>query len=86
MIAMTKTKYVIKAGTKTVYQQIEQTTEQITEQQYNSTIEAAPFFRRLGGSEYLERDYTCAGYRVTRIISKSPDRQTKIIREFAFDC
>ena len=46
--------------------------------------DAAPYFRRLGGSETLTREYTKRGYLVTQIVSKSPDRQTKVIRKYTF--
>lgn len=85
MIKVTKTTYIIKPGTKTVWQQVEQETKVVNEDHYRNLVESAPFFRRLGGSEYLERGYTCAGYRVVRIVSKSPDRQTKIVRAIDFD-
>ena len=49
---------------------------------YDYCVDAAPFFRRLGGSEHLDYGYFSQGYLCYRIISKSPDRQTKIIRSF----
>jgi N-acetyl-anhydromuramyl-L-alanine amidase AmpD len=42
------------------------------------------FFRRLGGSESVQRAYTCYGYKVDKLTSTSPDKQTKVIREFNF--
>jgi hypothetical protein len=81
----TITHYELKPGTKTAWQEVKTETRDITEQQYTNCVEAAPFFRRLGGSEYLERGYTSRGYLVTRIISKSPDRTKKTIRIFKFN-
>ena len=47
----------------------------------NDTIK---YFRRIGGTETITRNYTCAGYKVVKIVSTSPDKQTKIVREFEF--
>ena len=74
----------LKEGRKTVYNELSREVESITEEQYNNIVDAAPFFRRLGGSEYLERGYTPKGYMVTRILSKSPDRENKTERIFNF--
>ena len=84
-ITKTSTKYELKPGTKTVYQPIETRTEDIDRLHYNNFVEAAPFFRRLGGSETLNREYTCRGYLVTEVISKSPDKQTRRITTFKFE-
>jgi len=83
---MTEQRFTLKPGTKTSWL-IEKptTTENYTEQQYHNCVEAAPFFRRLGGSEHLDYGYFSKGYLCYRIISKSPDRQTKVIRTFNFD-
>jgi hypothetical protein len=71
-------------NTKTTYLTVYNTVEVISEQQYNNYINSIPFFRRLGGSETVVRAYTCAGYKVYKLTSKSPDKQTKVIREFKF--
>tara|TARA_R110002020_G_C15822763_1_gene733313 strand:+ start:49 stop:312 length:264 start_codon:yes stop_codon:yes gene_type:complete len=81
-IQLTEERYTLKPGTKTVYLLDETKTEELTEEHYDNYITSAPFFRRLGGSETLTRSYTSAGYRVTRIVSKSPDRETKVVRDF----
>ena len=83
-IQFTKTTFGLKDGTKTAYQPIETETGEFTEQQYDNFIEAASFFRRLGGSETNVKNYTSRGYRVVRNISKSPDRKTKVVTEFNF--
>lgn len=50
---------------------------------YNVTDEKAiRFFRNLGGIETVQRDYTKMGYIPVRILSTSPNRQTRIIRSF----
>ncbi len=83
-IKLTKKEYQIKEGTKSVWVEVDSRVSQINETEYNNIIDSRPFFRRLGGSETLQRGYTCAGYKVTRLISKSPDRTVKVIRTFKF--
>lgn len=81
---MVKEYYELKPGTKLAYQLTETKEEEYTEEQYLNYVNATPFFRRLGGSEYCERAYTYAGYLINKIISKSPDRKEKIIARFYF--
>lgn len=57
--------------------------EVIPEGHYDRIIDAAPFFRRLGGSEYFDRRYTKAGMRVYKHISTSPDKTRRTIRIFS---
>lgn len=78
----TVTYYELKEGTKNAWRETGTLTQDIPEQRYRNSVEAAPFIRRLGGSEYLERNYTRQGYQVTRIISKSPNRTQKTIRVY----
>jgi len=77
-----------KQGYKTVYTETENETREITEQEYNNITsnDTVKFFRRLGGSETLVRSYTCAGYKVVKLTSTSPDKETKVIRTFKFEC
>ena len=81
---MIKEYYERKEGTKNAYMLVKTKEDAFEREHYQNYVEAAPFFRRLGGSEYLERSYTCAGYLVTKIISKSPDRNEKRIARFYF--
>ena len=82
---MTKQNFEKKDGTKTVYNMVNESTEPITFEQYTNIIEAAPFFKRLGGSEYFVRSYTSKGYKVIEIKSKSPDREKMTVRKFDLD-
>jgi len=82
---MTKDKQVIKPGTKTVWVTTATKTEEITREQYNNIVNSAPWFRRLGGSETLQRAYTSYGYIPYRIISTAPDRSMRTVRQFKFD-
>ena len=81
---LTETRYALKPGTKGAWQQTEQEIQDCDEQMHRRIVDAAPFFRRLGGSEHLDYGYFSQGYLCYRIISKSPDRQTKVVREFDF--
>ena len=85
-IFMTKKEYELKTKTKTVFILVGEETREITKEEYENITndDTLSFFRRLGGSEYAERTYTKYGYFITRLISKSPDRETKIVRTFKF--
>ena len=74
-----------KPGTKTVWQTTKEETRLITELEYNNIVNAAPYFRRLGGSESLTRQYTYDGYKVTNIISTRPDKEARTIHIFNFE-
>ena len=84
LIIQTTTKQYKKAGTKTVFETSETKKELITESQFNMTTsqDTLSWFRRLGGSETLERGYTCNGYVPTKSTSTRPDKESRIIREF----
>jgi len=58
----------------------------LTEREYNllTNSDTLKAFRRVGGSETAQRAYTCYGYNVYRLISRSPNRTQKTIREFSF--
>ena len=47
--------------------------------------ETLRFFRRLGGSETVQRAYTFGGYVVISLSSISPDRTIKKVRQFTFE-
>ena len=79
------TKYELKDGTKTVFVETTQEDSEFTEEKYNNIVDSSPFFRRLGGSETLTCCYTSQGYRVYKIVSKSPCKTMKTIREFNFN-
>lgn len=60
-------------------------TKEIQRHEYDNLINSCGFFRRLGGIERLEREYTDHGYLVTRLTSISPDKLTRVVRTFKFD-
>ena len=82
---LTRIEYSLKKGTKTVYIETDRETYQIPEHHYNHIINSMGFYRRLGGTETATRCYTSRGFKVVKLISKSPDRGTKIVRTFNFD-
>lgn len=85
-IKMTKQEYQKVPNTKTSYKLTNNTLEDIDKITYSRITkdETLKWFRRLGGSETAQRSYTCRGYNITKLISTSPDKQTKIIRTFQF--
>ena len=85
-IELTTTKLVKNPNTKTTYIVESKEVETITDKEHNliTCDNTVKWFRRLGGSESLQRSYTCAGYKVYKLTSTSPDKQNKIVREFKF--
>tara|TARA_R110002020_G_scaffold178295_2_gene371270 strand:- start:560 stop:832 length:273 start_codon:yes stop_codon:yes gene_type:complete len=83
---MTTQRLVKNPNTKTTYLAEEVKTEIINKTQYkNITSEdTLKWFRRLGGNEYADRGYFYCGYLIYKLISTSPDRQNKTIRQFKF--
>jgi hypothetical protein len=81
----TKTRYSLKNGTKTVFNEISKSEKVLTEAFYNNVISAIPFMRGLGGTETATKAYTCNGYIITRIVSKSPCKRFKTIYQFNFE-
>ena len=62
-------------------------TETITEKQHHliTCNDTVKWFRRLGGKETVQKNYTNRGYKVVKLISTSPCKETKIVREFSFE-
>jgi hypothetical protein len=85
-IILTQKEYVKNPNTKTTYYIRSEETREITEKEFFNMTNAdtLKFFRRLGGSESAIFGYTCTGYKVTKLTSTSPDKQTKIVRTFNF--
>lgn len=82
---MKSKKYQLKAGTKNVWLLVEDEGEKaITKQEYHNITDkdTLKWFRNLGGSEYASKGYTSKGYKITELISKSPDRTFKHVRSF----
>lgn len=81
MYTIQLTETTIENGVKTIE------TKTIDKTQYDNitNTETLKWFRRLGGSETATKSYTSRGYNVVKLISKSPDKSIKVIREFNFD-
>ena len=72
-----------KQGAKFKTYEVEDWKEVSKEFYQNCTDENTfKFFRRIGGSETVQRGYTCIGYRPIRILSSNPSRTERVIREF----
>ena len=85
-IYLREIKQVKKAGTKTVWETINDHNEEIDIRIYGllSDKRTMKSFRSMGGSEYAEMGYTCNGYKLVRLTSTSPNKERRIIREFDF--
>lgn len=85
-IIETKTELEKKAGTKNAYKEISKEVNEVTEEQHRLTTndDTVKWFRRLEGSETVTRGYTYAGYVVVKLVSTSPDKESKTVREYKF--
>jgi hypothetical protein len=85
-IELTKVDYVRKPGTKTAWLETERVVEDCTEREHRlaTSDDTLKWFRRLGASESVTRAYTCAGYVPVRVVSTSPDKTMRTIREYKF--
>ena len=61
------------------------TTEEITTEEYDNIFSSIDFFKSLGGSERIYKNYTLAGYIPTKLVSISPDKEIKIIRKISIE-
>ena len=82
-IKMTETRFELVG--KVTYKQVSEEVTTIDGNQYNLIISSCNAFRRLGGSETITRSYTCRGYNVVKLVSKSPSRAIKVVRQFEFN-
>ena len=85
-ITLTETRLTKNPNTKTTYIVDSKEVSEVTKKQHSLTTndDTCKFFRRLGGSETKQMNYTYLGYVCTKLTSISPDRQTKVIREYKF--
>ena len=81
IIVMTKENYT-KYGKKWVMKNAE--TEQIFFDTVKTIANSVGFFRRLGGTERLEKNYTSMGYVPVKLTSINPDKTAKTIRKFKY--
>ena len=73
-------------NTKTTYIVEKDCTNLITEEQYRNITneDTIKWFRRIGGTESVTKSYTNYGYVPTRIVSTSPNKQDRTLRDFVF--
>ena len=64
---------------------VEITEEEITTKEYDNIFSSIDFFKSLGGSERIYKNYTLAGYIPTKLVSISPDEEIKIIRKISIE-
>lgn len=85
-IVLTETRLKKNPNTKTTYIETSKEVKEVTEREHQlaTSPDTLSWFRRLGGSEKATRSYTCAGYVVSKLVSTSPDKQYKTIREYKF--
>ena len=85
-ITLTETRLTKNPNTKTTYTVDSKEVREVTKKQHSLTTndDTCKFYRRLGCSETKQMSDTCLGYVCTKLISTSPDRQTKVIREYKF--
>jgi len=85
-IVETKTKLEKNPNTKTTYIELSKEVKDVTEREHGLTTsdDTCKWFRRLGGSETKTMAYTCNGYVCVKLVSSSPDRQSKTVREYEF--
>ena len=63
----------------------ETTTRKITVEEYDNIFSSIDFFKSLGGNERIYKNYTLAGYIPTKLVSISPDKEIKIIRNISIE-
>jgi len=86
-IELTTIKQVKKEGTATVWLEESKTVESVTLDQHDKATneDTVKWFRRLGGSESVTKNYTYEGYVVTDLVSTNPDKTKRTIRNYKFN-
>tara|TARA_Y100000401_G_C8276359_1_gene201047 strand:+ start:82 stop:348 length:267 start_codon:yes stop_codon:yes gene_type:complete len=85
-IIMTKTKLIKNPCTKTSYYIDDVIKKEISKKQYHkiTSEDTLKWYRNLGGTEKVDYEYTSRGYKITKLISTSPNKKNKSIYEFDF--
>ena len=86
-ITLTETRLTKNPNTKTTYIVDSKEVSEVTQEQHDLTTNdnTCKWFKRLGGSEAKQMNNTYLGYLCTKLTSISPDRQTKVVREYNID-
>jgi len=82
---MKEVSYKKKDGTKTAYIETSRNMNKVTEEEVRRIKDSVYFFRNLGCSERITKGYTCVGYVMTKLVSKSSDRDLKVVRRFKYE-
>lgn len=83
IITETRTNYYKKPGTKGVWVESGSKRTEVDEQYCSRIDESCKYFRRAGGTETVTRGYTSRGYRIVKLVSTSPDKSIRIVREYS---
>jgi hypothetical protein len=72
---------------KVTFKVIEEYPSIIDQQQYKNIVcdDTLKWFRRLGGTESVTREYTSRGYNVVKLVSTCPNKELRTIRTFDFE-
>ena len=82
-IIETRTNYYKKPGTKSVWVEASSERTEVSELHCSRIDESCSYFRRMGGTETVTRGYTSRGYRIVELVSTSPDKWIRIVREYS---
>ena len=85
-ITLNTIEFIKNVNTKTTFLEVSNTTKIIDALQHNllTNKDTCSFFRRLGGTETIQKNYTCAGYVCTKLTSTNPTKEIKKVRKFSF--
>ena len=86
-ITLITERYKKEENKKTVYKLVSEKTETIDMRVYNNITsdDTIKYFRRLGGTETIQKRNTCIGHVITKLTSTPPDKQSKIVRNFKLE-
>ena len=86
-ILMNNRVYKKKRNTKTVYVMVDDYSEGITQDYYNDLTNPVNIkqWRKIGYHYRVTKNYTCLGYKVTKITSLDPKKNTKFVVTFKFN-
>ena len=67
------------------WKKVGENTEELTGRFYCNCVDAVPFFRNIGGYERVGMGYTYMGYIPVEVVSISPDKMQKVVRDFKIE-
>ena len=86
-ITLITERYKKEENKKTVYKLVSEKTETIDIRVYNNITsdDTIKYFRRLGGTEIVQKRNTCIGHVITKLTGTSPDKQSTTVRNFKLE-